>query len=136
VSALLHAITREKYALPPEIRPALFETAAQGDPVAVEVVSTFGRELGLLATNLIRKYSLGQTAPYVVASGSLFVRGGSLLFDVFREYVRLEDASAKVVRNDRPPVAGAVRAALLACGASISNWQTTSSSYEGALNAD
>jgi hypothetical protein len=41
------------------MRPPLFQTAESGDPVAVGVVSAFGSDLGLLATNLIRKYRLG-----------------------------------------------------------------------------
>jgi hypothetical protein len=37
--------------------------------------------------------------------------------------------------NDRPPVAGAVRAALHACGVQTGAvWDTISSSYEGALD--
>ncbi len=136
VAALLHALTREGYTLSHTvIRPSLFDTAAQGDAVAVDVVTTFGRELGLLATNLIRKYHLLGAAPYVVASGSLFTRTGPLLVDVFRKVVNDVDPSAKVKLNDRPPVAGAVRAALHACGVKTNgSWETTSSSYEGVLH--
>jgi N-acetylglucosamine kinase-like BadF-type ATPase len=137
VAELLHALTREAYLLSHTVvRPPLFETATAGDPVAVGVVASFGRELGLLATNLIRKYRLAGTAPWVVASGSLFTRTGPLLFDAFQRLVRDADESARVILNNRPPVAGAVRAALHACGIRTnSNWEVVSSSYEGALNA-
>jgi len=139
VRALLHALTREGYALDETvIRPSLFETAAQGDPVAIDVVRTFGRELGLMATNLIEKYGLKSTSAYVVASGSLFTRTGPLLFDVFREVVHRTDASARSKLNDRPPVAGAVRAAVHACGMHTQReeetWEAVSASYEGELN--
>ena len=136
VSALLHALTREGYEIPhTAIRPSLFQTAAEGDAVAIEVVRTFGRELGLLATNLIRKFALRETRPYVVASGSLFTRTGSLLFDVFQGLVKEADPSARVKLNDRPPVAGAVRAALHARGVQTSStWEAISASYEGALD--
>jgi N-acetylglucosamine kinase-like BadF-type ATPase len=136
VAELLHAITRKSYSLShTAIRPSLFQTANRGDAVAVGVVSAFGRELGRLATNLIQKYSLQGAEPYVVASGSLFTKTGPLLFDVFQKFVHDADASAQVKLNNRPPVAGAVRAALQACGVQTnSNWETTSSSYEGALN--
>ncbi len=138
VAVLLQAMTRERYSLSHKvIRPPLFQTAAAGDPVAVGVVSAFGRELGLLATNLIRKYRLVGTAQYVVASGSLFTRTGPLLFDVFQKYVHEADSSARVVLNNRSPVAGAVRAALHACGMqTAAHWETASSSYEGALNVE
>jgi hypothetical protein len=117
------------------IRPAVFQTAASGDPVAVGIVSTFGRELGLLATNLIDKFALGGTASFVIASGSLFTRTGPLLFDVFQRTVHGADATARVRLNRRPPVAGAVRAALQSWGVHTdADWETASSSYEGALN--
>jgi N-acetylglucosamine kinase-like BadF-type ATPase len=113
VAALLHALTRKSYTLSHTIiRPSVFQTAASGDPVAVSIVSAFGRELALLATNLIEKYDLAGTAPFVVASGSLFTRTGPLLFDVFQGAVHRADATARVRLNKRPPVAGAVRAAL------------------------
>ena len=140
VRALLHALTREGYELTHTlIRPSLFETASRGDAVAIDVVTTFGRELGLMASNLIEKYRLQSTGVHVVASGSLFTRTGPLLFDVFREVVHRTDPSAKAKLNDRPPVAGAVRAALQACGVQTTvttgTWEAVSSSYEGALDA-
>jgi N-acetylglucosamine kinase-like BadF-type ATPase len=136
VSALLHALTREGYEIPhTAIRPSLFESAAQGDVVAIDVVTTFGRELALLATNLIRKFDLMGKGTYVVASGSLFTRTGPLLFDVFRSLVNETDPVARVKRNDRPPVAGAVRAALNARGVKTTeNWEIISASYEGAID--
>jgi N-acetylglucosamine kinase-like BadF-type ATPase len=136
VSDLLRALTREGYEIPhTAIRPSLFQTAAQGDAVAIDVVRTFGRELALLATNLIRKFELRDTRAYVVASGSLFTRTGSLLFDVFQGLVNEADPSARVKLNDRPPVAGAVRAALHARGVqTASTWETISASYEETLD--
>jgi N-acetylglucosamine kinase-like BadF-type ATPase len=136
VSALLRALTREGYEIPhTAIRPSLFQTAARGDAVAIDVVRTFGRELALLATNLIRKFGLRDTRPCIVASGSLFTRTGSLLFDVFRGLVNEADPSARVKLNDRPPVAGAVRAALHARGVQTSStWEAISASYEEALD--
>ena len=137
VADLLRALTRKAYTLShTAIRPAVFQTAVSGDPVAVGIVSTFGRELGLLATNLIAKFALEGTASFVVASGSLFTRTGPLLFDVFQRTVHGADATARVRLNRRPPVAGAVRAALQSWGVHTNaDWETASSSYEGALNA-
>lgn len=136
VADLLRVLTRKAYTLShTAVRPAVFKTAASGDPVAVMIVSTFGRELALLATNLIRKFALGGTAPFVVASGSLFTRTGPLLFDVFERAVHRADVTARVRLNRRPPVAGAVRAALQSWGVhSSADWETTSSSYEAALD--
>lgn len=137
VADLLRALTRDGYTLShTAIRPAVFQTAAAGDPVAVGIVQTFGRELGLLATNLIQKFTLEGTEPFVVASGSLFTRTGPLLFDVFQGVVHRADATARVRLNRRLPVAGAVRAALESWGSHTkADWESTSSSYEGALDA-
>jgi N-acetylglucosamine kinase-like BadF-type ATPase len=137
VADLLHAMTRNAYTLAHTvIRPPVFKTAADGDPVAVSIVTEFGRELGHLATNLIRKFELGGSAPFVVASGSLFTRTGPLLFGAFRDFVRAADPSARVELSRRPPVAGAVRAALEVLGPpTLTSWETASSSYDGALNA-
>jgi hypothetical protein len=128
-------MTRKAYTLSHTlIRPPIFRTAAAGDPVAVAIVDAFGRELGLLATNLIRKYGLAGTRPFVVASGSLFTRTGPLLFDSFRDFVKSEDPYARVELSRRPPVAGAVRAALQGYGTETNGtWEATSSSYVSAL---
>jgi N-acetylglucosamine kinase-like BadF-type ATPase len=137
VADLLHAMTRKSYTLShTSIRPPVFRTAANGDPVAVSIVTAFGRELGLLATNLIRKYELAGSSPFVVASGSLFTRTGPLLFDAFRDFVSSEDPHARVELSRRPPVAGAVRAALQGWGIETNGtWETTSSSYVGVIDA-
>src|SRR5207237_8631187 len=114
---------------PTVLRPPGFRIAAIGDPVAVSIVAAFGRELGLLATNLIKKYELAGTSPFVVASGSLFTRTGPLLFESFRDFVKAADPHARVELSRRPPVAGAVRAALQGCGVGATGtWEAASSS--------
>jgi N-acetylglucosamine kinase-like BadF-type ATPase len=136
VRDLLHALTREGYELAHTvIRPSLFQTAARGDRVAIDVVTTFGRELGLLATNLILKYGLKGRAPHVIASGSLFTRTGPLLFNVFKNLVHETDPAANVLLSNRPPVAGAVRVALQCSGAPMKgSWVTMSSLYQDAIH--
>lgn len=98
------------------LRPTLFSVAAQGDPVAVRIVTHFGRELALCATNLIRRYKLEREEIEVVAAGTLFMRTGPLLYDVFR--ARLAEAAprAKPILADCPPLMGAVRGALMLSG--------------------
>src|SRR5262249_51925372 len=130
-------LTRKAYSLGHTvIRPALFTTARDGDAVAGSVVATFGKELALLATNLIHKFGLAGQAPDVVASGSLFTKTGPLMVDVFREEIFAVDSGARVMLANRPPVAGAVRAALGACGVETSQvWNRLGVSYEGAIHA-
>jgi len=117
VTALVYEMHRRGYHAPHAmVRPVLFATAAQGDPVAVDIATRFGAELALCATNLMRRYELLEKDPAVVAAGSLFTRTGPLLFEVFRQQVLRAAARAQVMLADQPPVMGAVRGALAACG--------------------
>jgi len=96
--------------------PVLFPCAAKGDPVAVEIVTGFGRELALCVANLIRRYRLENEDRAVVAAGSLFQKTGPLLFNAFREEVLKVAPRARLILADQPPVMGAVRGALMAAG--------------------
>ncbi|UCC67696.1 MAG: hypothetical protein JSV79_11335, partial [Armatimonadota bacterium] len=100
------------------VNPVLFSAAAEGDAVAGEIVTRFGCELALCATNLIGRYGLAEEDVAVVAAGSRFVKTGPLLFEVFRHEVLKAAPRARVVLSDYPPVMGAVRGALAACGRS------------------
>jgi len=123
---LVYSVHRGGKQVPaPLLNRVLFATAAEGDPVAVEIVSRFGVELGLCATNLIRRYHLTRSDPAVVAAGSRFTRTGPLLFEVFRLEVLKAAPRARVIRSDHPPVMGAVRGALAASGRdSAQVWET------------
>jgi len=96
--------------------PILFGCANRGDAVAIDIVTRFGRELALAANTLIRRYDLVASDPVVAAAGSLFLKTGSLLFDVFAEEVRRTTPRARLIRAEQPPVMGAVRGALEAVG--------------------
>ena len=114
---LVYAMHRGRESVPRSLLDrVLYATAAQGDAVAVEIVTRFGRELALCATNLIRRHHLTEADPAVVASGSLFMKTGPLLFEVFRGEVLAVTPRARLVLADQPPVMGAVRGALSACG--------------------
>lgn len=98
------------------LRPILFGAAADGDPVALAIVTEFGRELGLAATTLLKRYGLTDGSPDVVGAGSLLVKTGPVLYGVFCQEVLLVAPRARVALLDLPPVLGAVRAALEAYG--------------------
>ena len=114
---LAHALHREGKSISKRTTdPLLFGCAAQGDPVAVDIVTRFARQLALCATNLIRRYRLEKEDTAVVASGSLFVKTGPLMFDVFRTDVLNVAPRARLILADLPPAIGAVRGALAAAG--------------------
>jgi N-acetylglucosamine kinase-like BadF-type ATPase len=106
------------------VNPVLFSAADKGDAAAVEIVTRFGCEMALCATNLIGRYGLAEEDVAVVAAGSRFVKTGPLLFEVFRREVLKAAPRARVVLSDYPPVMGAVRGALAACGrAALEVWE-------------
>jgi len=112
---LVYAIHRGGYHVPhTAVNVALFATAGKGDPVAMAIVTRFGRELALCATNLIRRYGLAEQDPAVIAAGSRFVKSGPLLFQVFAREVLAVAPRAHLVLSQHPPVMGAVRGALAA----------------------
>jgi N-acetylglucosamine kinase-like BadF-type ATPase len=118
VLELVYAIHRGERRYPSHhvVRPALFRTAAQGDPVAVGIVSRFAEELALCVSTLVRRYHLEQEPVAVVAAGSLFQKTGPLLFTRFRDAVLAEAPQAQLILADHPPLMGALRGALRACG--------------------
>jgi N-acetylglucosamine kinase-like BadF-type ATPase len=117
VVELAYAVHREgKWVSKRTTDPVLFGCAAKGDPAAVDVVTRFGAQLALCATNLIRRYELENEDTAVVASGSLFMKTGPLLFKLFQEEVLKVAPRARLVLTDLPPAIGAVRGALAAAG--------------------
>lgn len=117
VTDLVYAMHRQQYHAPMQVLDrVLFATAAAGDGVARCIVRAFGRELALCATTLVRRYGLETSDVPVIASGSRFARTGPLLFDEFRREVLAAAPKARVVLANDPPVTGAVRGALEACG--------------------
>ncbi len=123
ITELAYDIHRRGNWIPKSVTdPVLFTCAAEGDAVAVGIVTDFGRELALCVTNLIRRYELAEGDPAVVAGGSLFMKTGPLLFDVFREGVLQVAPKARLILANQPPVMGAVRAALAAGGGDPEIW--------------
>ncbi|MGE5140143.1 MAG: hypothetical protein ACM3JD_11825, partial [Rudaea sp.] len=85
----------------------VFRVAEEGDPVALQLVLSAGRELASLACGVIRQLELeGEQVP-VVAVGGMW-NGSPLLIQAFEQGVRLVAPRAKFVRLTAPPVVGAV----------------------------
>ena len=99
-----------------DTRHALFGAAAQGDAVAVAILTRYAGELALCATNLLRRYQLEQEPVPVVAAGSLFQRTGPQFYALFREALARGAPNAQPILADHPPLMGAVRGAVRAGG--------------------
>ena len=107
VVELLHGLAEDRIHLDSAAAPLVFEVAAQGDPVAIDLIRWAGQELGELAKAVIRQLDFQLLEFDVVLLGSMF-NGGSLLIDSMRETIHVFAPGAHLVRLTAPPVVGAV----------------------------
>ena len=99
----------------PALAQAVFQVAAAGDPIALEVINWSAQELAESTKAVIRQLDLQDQAFEVVLIGSLFNAGEAYLAP-YRESVLAFAPSAKLVRLTVPPVVGAVLLAAEAAG--------------------
>jgi len=103
---LVQGLTARRISLTAAAAPLVFEVAAAGDPVAIDVIHWAGRELGELANAVIRQLDFEALVFHVVLVGSLF-NGGSLLLGPMRATIHAVAPGAHFVRLEAPPVVGA-----------------------------
>jgi len=115
VPDLLAGLVRDRYALTAATAPLIFEIAGGGDPVAREIISWAGMELGSLAVGVIRQLDLAGESFDVVLSGSTY-RGGSLLLEPLRDTIQAVAPGARLVKLQAPPVVGGVLLGMEAAG--------------------
>ena len=106
-----------RVSITPAWAPEIFAVAKAGDPVAVEVITWAGSELGELACAVIRQLHLEEEQFDLVLSGSLF-KMGEMLIDPIIETVHRLAPDAHPVTLDVPQVAGAVFLGMEAAGVS------------------
>ncbi|MCA9962245.1 MAG: hypothetical protein KC443_24585 [Anaerolineales bacterium] len=104
---LLEGYTVQRYDIGAQAAPLIFAVAAQGDPVAVELIRWAGVELGEMANAVIRQLDFADLAFDVVLVGSMF-DGGALLIDPMWQTITQLAPQARLVRMEAPPVLGAV----------------------------
>ena len=104
---LLHGLASGRLEIDAAAAPLIFEVAAQGDAVAIDLIRWAGRELGELAKAVIRQLNFGALEFDVVLLGSMF-NGGSLLIDPLRESIAELAPGARLTRLQTLPVVGAV----------------------------
>ena len=104
---LLEGITQERCFISADAAPLVFRAAAQGDPVAQQLIEWAGRELGSLTIGVIRQLGMQSLEFDVVLVGSLY-DGGPLLTDTMRQTVHAVAPGARFVRLTAPPVVGGV----------------------------
>jgi N-acetylglucosamine kinase-like BadF-type ATPase len=107
VEDLLEGLTLGRVHLGAEAAPLVFQVAAQGDPVAGELILWAGRELGSMANGVIRQLGFEALGFEVVLAGSFF-NGSPLLAEAMRESIHALAPGARLVRLTAPPVVGGV----------------------------
>ncbi|MGB8645502.1 MAG: BadF/BadG/BcrA/BcrD ATPase family protein [Anaerolineae bacterium] len=86
--------------------PLVFSVAAQGDPVAQEIIVWAGRELGSMVCGVVRQIDMAAEEFQVVMVGSTF-NGSPVLAQMMQETVLAVAPRARFVRLTVPPVVGA-----------------------------
>lgn len=110
---------REPHKRIPGLCPICFDSAFDGDEVAVELVTRFGKEAGVSANALVRKLDLQDDEFEVVLAGSVFKGKGPLLIDTVKETIRPIAPKAHVITPRYEPVVGALMLALEEAGVEI-----------------
>ena len=94
--------------------PDLFAIAAEGDPVAVGLVTRQGSEIGLLAASLLTRLDLLGSSVPVVLGGGIASSGDPLLIAAARLALSTRAPLATLSIVNQTPIAGAIQLALSA----------------------
>jgi N-acetylglucosamine kinase-like BadF-type ATPase len=115
-AGLLEGVGTRQLQLGSEAAPLVFRVAAEGDPVAHELVLWAGRELGSMANGVIRQLGFQEATFDVVLAGNFF-NGSPLLAETMRGVIEPLAPNAQLVRLEAPPAVGAVLLGMEAAGA-------------------
>lgn len=106
VADFLAGRMRGRYSFWAEKAPLVFQVAAAGDAVALELVRWAGSGLGSLAVGVIRQLGIADLTFDVVQAGS-FYNGSPLVTEAMVQTVHAVAPKARLVRLHAPPVVGA-----------------------------
>ncbi len=113
VDQLLLAYQRQQLSRPvATICPELFEVAAAGDPVALDLLADFGVSVSRYLVAGIQKFGLQDQALDIVVSGGVFKARHPLLFETVSTEMQRVAPRARVVNALYEPVVGALLLAL------------------------
>jgi N-acetylglucosamine kinase-like BadF-type ATPase len=104
---LIDGLMNGRYTLSAKAAPLVFQAAAAGDSVALDVIHWAGRELGEMAIAVIRRLKFEALAFDVVQVGSLF-EGSPLLAETMLQTIHAVAPGARLMRLTAPSVVGAV----------------------------
>jgi N-acetylglucosamine kinase-like BadF-type ATPase len=102
---LMQDILTQKIELNPADARLVFQVAAEGDAVALDLIRWAGRELGELANTVIKQLHFENEDFDLVLIGSMF-DGGPLLTEEMQNTVYPFAPKAQFIRAEEPPVVG------------------------------
>ncbi len=115
---LMQDILTQKIDLNPADARIVFQVAAQGDKVALDLIRWAGHELGELANTVIKQLHFEAMDFDLVLIGSMF-DGGPLLTEEMRNTVYPIAPKANFIRAEEPPVVGALLLGMDAAGCKL-----------------
>lgn len=115
---LMQDILTQKIDLNPADARIVFQVAAQGDAVALDLIRWAGHELGELANTVIKQLHFEAMDFDLVLIGSMF-DGGPLLTEEMRNTVYPFAPRANFIRAEEPPVVGALLLGMDAAGCKL-----------------
>lgn len=107
VSSLLEGLSRGRHGLDATAAMLVFETAHEGDPVALDILRWMGRELASLAIGVIHQLEFETLDFEVVLTGSLY-KGHPLVAEAMGEAIHAVAPGARLIPLNAPPVVGGV----------------------------
>lgn len=114
---LLQGLGEKQYELNADSAPLIFECAAQGDKVALDLLQWAGDELGEMVIAVARQIGVTHSSPDVILIGGLF-RGTPSLKSLVTAKVDSVIPKAAYLDMQAPPVVGAVILGMEQAGAS------------------
>ena len=115
VEDLLQRVICHRIEFDASAAPLVFQVAAEGDPVAVDLIRWAGRELGQLALTVIRQLHFEELDFDLVQIGSMW-DGSPVLTEEAQNVVWEYAPAAHFIRSKEPPVLGAVLLGMEAAG--------------------
>ena len=132
---LLEGLYMGRYELSTSAAPLIFQAAAAGDAVALDLVRWAGRELGSLVVGVVRQLALEHEAFEVVQIGSL-LGASSLLADTMLATIHDVAPGARLAQLTMPPVVGGVMLGMETGGADVASVRAVVASTTVALLAE
>ena len=107
LAGLVEGLSERTYSLAADSAPLIFECAAKGDKVALDLLQWAGNELGELVIAVARQIGIVHSAPDVILIGGLF-RGTPSLKTLVAQKVDEVIPKATYLSMQAPPAVGAV----------------------------